>query len=317
MARVYTRTGDQGSTSLWDGTRVAKDDTRIKLNGALDEAQAAAGAARSMAPDLLKCEIEEVQKTLYQFMTYVARGKREIEEPDPSDLEKWIDRIEKSYPHGASFVLPGESPAGSLLHLGRTILRRAERISLMALKEDLIGNRSFAFLNRLSDLVFSLACACDSEHLVAEITGIVIRELEGGNPDMKCIDLENANALIEIAKEKAKEIGVPMVIAVCDPAARLVALERMDNALLVSIGLAPKKARTAVELKNSTRELAPLVQPGAPLYGLASDSDLCFFAGGVPVRDEEGNIVAGLGISGGTVEEDEKVAQATLLAFNK
>jgi uncharacterized protein GlcG (DUF336 family) len=249
-------------------------------------------------------------------MTYVAKGEKEVEEPDPLELEEWIDRVERRYPHGSSFVLPGESPVGAFLHLGRSIVRRAERISVIALKEGMIGSQSFAFLNRFSDLLFSLACACDLEHLVTEITRMVTKELGGGDLSMQDLDLAKANKIIEVAKSKAEEIGVPMVIAVCDSSARLVALERMDDALLVSIELALKKARTAVELKKSTREMAPLVQPGASLYGLASDSDLCFFAGGVPIKDESGNILGGLGISGGTIEEDEKVAQATLMALN-
>ena len=85
------------------------------------------------------------------------------------------------------------------------------------------------------------------------------------------------------------------------------ALHRMDGALPVSIDLAPKKARTAARLRLSTEELSRLVQPGAPLYGLASDPGLCCFGGGVPLT-EEGKTVGAVGVSGGSVEEDQIVA---------
>ncbi len=130
------------------------------------------------------------------------------------------------------------------------------------------------------------------------------------------MNLDLALALIDVAKAKAKEIGVPMVIAVCDAGGNLVALERMDKALLVSVDIAVNKAYSAVAVKIPTHELAKLAQPGQPLFGIhnADQGRIVIFGGGFPLSQGEG-IIGGIGVSGGGVEEDILCAEAALEHF--
>jgi uncharacterized protein GlcG (DUF336 family) len=130
------------------------------------------------------------------------------------------------------------------------------------------------------------------------------------------LTLDMALDLIAAARAKAREIGVPMVIAVVDAGGNLVAQQRMDDALLVSIDISLNKAYTAVAVKLPTHELAPLVQPGAPLFGIshADRGRVVVFGGGFPLK--RGNtIIGGIGVSGGSVEEDMSCAAAALELF--
>jgi uncharacterized protein GlcG (DUF336 family) len=127
------------------------------------------------------------------------------------------------------------------------------------------------------------------------------------------IDLGLALELITAAREKADEIGVPMVIAIADAGGNLVAFQRMDHALLVSIDVAINKAYTAVAVKLPTHELAPLAQPGQPLFGIhnADGGRIVIFGGGFPLK-QDNEIIGGIGVSGGSVEEDIVCATAGL-----
>jgi uncharacterized protein GlcG (DUF336 family) len=107
-----------------------------------------------------------------------------------------------------------------------------------------------------------------------------------------------------------------MCIAVVDAGARLVMFVRMDGALLASIDIAERKAITAMMVKMTTRDLAPLCQPGAPLFGIeVTNGGLVTFAGGIPLSGGEGEPIGAIGVSGGTVEQDQEVAEAGAAAF--
>lgn len=132
----------------------------------------------------------------------------------------------------------------------------------------------------------------------------------------KKIDLATALKIIDAAKKKAKEIKVLMNIAIVDEGNNLVAFQRMDGAWLGSINIAQNKAYTARAFNMSTKELAPLCQPGQPLFGIHASNDgrLIIFPGGLPLLD--GNlVVGGIGVSGGSVEQDQEVAEAGAKAF--
>jgi uncharacterized protein GlcG (DUF336 family) len=125
------------------------------------------------------------------------------------------------------------------------------------------------------------------------------------------ITLEQAELLSEAAKAKAKEIGVPMNIAIVDEGANLVSFHRMDNAWLGSVDIAIKKAKTARFFDMNTGELGKLSQPGGPLYGIEhSNQGLITFPGGVVLKDTSGKVVGAIGVSGGSVEQDHDVASA-------
>jgi uncharacterized protein GlcG (DUF336 family) len=127
------------------------------------------------------------------------------------------------------------------------------------------------------------------------------------------MNLDMALALIDAAKAKAKEIGVPMVIAVVDSGGNVIALQRMDQALLVSLDIAVNKAYSAVAVKIPTHELAKVAQPGQPLFGIhnADQGRIVIFGGGFPLS--QGNeLIGGIGVSGGSVEDDMLCAEAAL-----
>ncbi len=133
---------------------------------------------------------------------------------------------------------------------------------------------------------------------------------------MESVSLEDARRVIAAAEAKAQEIGQPMDIAVADAGGNLKAHVRMDGALIVSINISINKAYTAIALKTETKNLAGVTQPGQPLFGLSESAGgrIVIFAGGIPLT-RDGEIVGAIGVSSGTVEQDQEVAEAGVAAF--
>lgn len=137
-------------------------------------------------------------------------------------------------------------------------------------------------------------------------------------PAANGIMLEEAYRVAMAAREKAEEIGVPMNIAVVDEGNNLTAFARMDGAWQGSIDIAQNKAYTARAFDMQTKLIAPLAQPDNPLFGIHASNDLkiIIFAGGIPLQ--RGNrIVGAIGVSGGSVEQDQEVAEAGVAAFEE
>ena len=132
------------------------------------------------------------------------------------------------------------------------------------------------------------------------------------------ITLEQADAVIEACKAEATTIGQPMNIAVVDDGGNLVAFASMDGTKLIGVDISQKKALTAVYFQTDTRDLAGLVQPGQPLFGIESTTGgrLVVFGGGVLLTDADGAVTGGVGVSAGTVEEDHQVAEAGRRAYS-
>lgn len=128
--------------------------------------------------------------------------------------------------------------------------------------------------------------------------------------------LDTAQTVIYAARQQAQEIGVPMNIAVVDEGNNLVAFARMDGAWLGSIDIAHGKAYTARAFDMGTNDLAPLCQPGQPLFGIHASNQgrLIIFPGGIPLK-ADGTVVGAVGVSGGTVDQDQQVAEAGAAAF--
>lgn len=127
---------------------------------------------------------------------------------------------------------------------------------------------------------------------------------------MTDLTLPQASAALNAAREKAQEIGVATNIAVVDAGANLKAFVRMDGAFLGSIDIAIKKARTARLFDMNTEEIGKLSQPGGPLYNIEhSNGGLITFPGGVPIRASAGEVIGAVGVSGGTVENDQMIAE--------
>lgn len=130
------------------------------------------------------------------------------------------------------------------------------------------------------------------------------------------LTLTAAQEVVEAARARADELGVPMNIAVVNDGNNLTAFARMDGAWLGSIDIAQNKAYTARSFDMSTKDLAPLCQPDQPLFGIHASNQgrLIVFAGGIPLS-KGGEVVGAVGVSGGSVEDDHAVAEAGVAAF--
>ena len=308
MGRLYTRAGDGGMTRLGDGTSVPKDHRRVETSGLVDQALSALGLARSLAPEPLVEPLKRVQEDLVALMARISRARPEGPVPSPEDLEARIEAIRSVCPFPDRFILPGDSPTGGAIHLARTSLRGAERQAAALAREEGADEPVLAALNRTSDLLFALALWADREEQVRALTARVMEAVRR-EERREGLDLETAKDLLEAMEAKAREVRVPMALAVTDETGALAAFLRQDGVLPVSVDLARKKAFTCTRIRRSTQDLAPLVQPGASLYGMQNEQDFVVFGGGIPLW--EGDRVAGaVGVSGGSVEEDVTVARA-------
>ena len=132
------------------------------------------------------------------------------------------------------------------------------------------------------------------------------------------ITLEQADQIVAACKAEANTVGQPMNIAVVDDGGNLVAFAAMDGTKLIGVDIAQKKALTAVYFQMDTGDLAPLVQPGQPLFGIESTTGgrLVVFGGGVLLKTASGEVAGGVGVSAGTVDEDHQVAAAGAAAFS-
>ena len=172
--KIYTRTGDEGQTSLFGGKRVAKNDPRIEAYGTLDELNSFLGVARSAWPEAtIDAQLHEAQRDLFEIGAHLASpGTSRFPGIDPShieQLEHGIDAMESELETLKSFILPGGSLAASHLHVARTVCRRGERL-VVALHDQDDGTRSsVVYLNRLSDYLFVAARFANAKLGVADV----------------------------------------------------------------------------------------------------------------------------------------------------
>lgn len=159
--KVYTKTGDKGTTALLSGERVNKDSLRVEAYGAVDEVTSALGLARALAcHQAVKESIKNVQKNLMMLMADVAstsEDHRYVTEASVQALEAEIDRYDAKLAPLAHFIIPGDTPAAAALDVARTTTRRAERALLRLSRQEAVNQQALIALNRLSDLCFILS----------------------------------------------------------------------------------------------------------------------------------------------------------------
>lgn len=160
LSKIYTRTGDDGSTGLGDGTRVGKDSARVTAYGTVDEANSAIGvllAVPSVADDI-RALLTTVQHQLFDLGGELCiPGHAAITGDDVEALEQQLDHYNDDLPPLKDFILPAGGEAASRCHLARTIVRRAERETVTLARHDAVRPEAIRYLNRLSDLLFVLA----------------------------------------------------------------------------------------------------------------------------------------------------------------
>jgi cob(I)alamin adenosyltransferase len=168
LTRIYTRGGDQGETSLGDGSRVSKLDCRIGAFGTVDELNSAIGVVLAGdVPEVMREPLTRIQNELFDVgadlsVPWGVTDRLRVEQPMIDALEQLCDDFNADLPELRSFVLPGGTEAAARLHVARTICRRAERDVLLGAQEVDLNPLVLRYLNRLSDLLFILARAANA-----------------------------------------------------------------------------------------------------------------------------------------------------------
>ena len=340
---MFTGSGDRGMTSLKRDKNVSKADDRIQAIGEIEDLITHIGMIKLHADNIsLKEDLEKIQRNLLICIDGIHdpyHKDYKISEEEVKILAEKTGVLKESYPMTAYEPLPGGCEASLRIDMARSVARRAERWLTSSDKKYGGQPARKQYMNLLGDYLYALARYTDyveekkpiqsvtavSAKLVNEkvpvmelTKEIVVQEVLKRIQTMDRVNLEIAKKLIEKIESYAVSVGKRAVIAVCGPDGNPVAVHVMDGAFLVSFDVAVKKAYTAVSVKMSTMELGKLVQPGQTFAGLEQieKDKLVFFGGGVPLFAGE-KLVGGLGISGGTGEEDDDIAQYALSVFEE
>ena len=353
---VYTKGGDKGTTSLVHTKNVSKSDDRIQLVGTIDELTSHIGVVKTMLSDGdIIHFLEKIQATLITVMAGVAdpyNREYKISDDKTELLEEEIDRMEALFDRPKKFILPGACRLSAEIDVARTVARRAERALAAVSVKFGTDTGTKKYMNRLADYLYVLARYADAKEAgiganketettpaVAEAVigtqtagkGMTMEQTTKAAADEAVIQevlkrmgiqgritLESAKRLIEKIEQEANRRGKKAVIAICGPEGNPIAVHVMDGAFLVSFDVALKKAYTSVAVKMSTMELSKLAQPGETFYGVdkMDGGKIVIFGGGVPIKVGD-TIIGGLGVSGGTGEEDNSLAEYGLSVLNE
>lgn len=332
MPNVYTRGGDKGETGLFGGNRTPKDDIRVEAYGTMDEANSAIGLAYSLSEDNDIREIlHHLQERIFVLGAELAsdeKGKAMlkdgISQADIDFMEEKLDYYLSVIGPQKSFIVPGKNPVSSALHLARTVVQRGERrIVEYTHKDPDVRPELVKFANRLSDLLFVLARTEEYNEMVKEVVRRVVEKIkmaeapsEEAPEEEKKKDfslLTTAKRMGAAARVKAEEMGVPIVFSVVDAGGNLTYFERMEDSLLASMDISVNKAYTANALKMSTDKVTDLAKEDGALFGIqfTNEGRIVTFGGGYPLI-VEGKVVGGIGVSGGTADQDMAIAQSAL-----
>ena len=159
LSKIYTRTGDDGSTGLGDGSRIAKDSLRVEAYGTVDEANSCIGLVLATdMPEDIRTLLTAVQHQLFDLGGELCiPGHAAIDDEDVERLEQHLDRYNDDLPPLKDFILPGGGEAAARCHVARTVVRRAERETVALSRVEAVRPQAIRYLNRLSDLLFVLS----------------------------------------------------------------------------------------------------------------------------------------------------------------
>lgn len=331
---IYTKTGDKGYTNLMKIQNVSKSDDRIQLLGNMDELTSSIGLVKACDNrEKVILQLERIQKNLMTIMASIADPGNKafiLNEEEITFLEEEINKLENSFPRKKEFVLPGGNSISAQLDVCRTVARRAERWIVQVDRRYGVDKWCKIYMNRLADYLYMLARytdhlypttnhdkAINEKHVDDNMSNInekiIAAVLDKLGVSVNKIDLSISKQLIERLEEEAAKLGLNAVIAVCGPDGNPIAVHVMDNAYLASFDIAMKKAYTSVAVKMSTKKLGELAMPGETFYGIdkADNGRMIIIGGGVPLMVGD-KVIGGLGISGGTSQEDSLLADKGL-----
>lgn len=324
--------GDDGKSTLSSELKISKSDPRFAFLGALDELSAAIYSYKSALGGDLTLETDKILETLKRISDGVYSPRNAFfsaTQKDVSYLEERINQV------GKSDYAP-KTEVACKANIARAIARRAERKAVRTNERFAVSKDTIKYLNRLSDYLRSLTIRLDGENNNAANAAMVNTETSdksGGKTsepteesgivaevvkrimEQRVLSLETAKKIIEKVEEESKNRSKKAVICVCNEQGNPIAVHVMDGAFLISFDVAVKKAYTAVALKMPTLKLNDLVKSGQTFYGLQNLDKVMTIGGGVPLY-RNGILVGGLGVSGGTGEEDDSLARFGADIFN-
>ena len=211
------------------------------------------------------------------------------------------------------YKIPEENEEVLVAYLLYIIIKKIQRRFTMLSKNREIKLELMNYINKSRDFSHIVYKSLQEKIMIKYVMELVSEKLSSIDMDNN-LSLEKARKIIRAGERKAKEMNIAAVFAVVNPEGNLIIEERMDNAILVSVEVAYKKAYTAAALKLNTQDLTALVQPGAMFYGLQSDPKYIVFGGGMLLK-VDGKTVGAVGVSGGSAQEDMEIAKACVKAF--
>ena len=211
------------------------------------------------------------------------------------------------------YKTPEENEEVLIAYLLYIIIKKIQRRFLLLSKSRGIRLELINYISKSRDFFHIVYKFIQEKVMVKYVMELVSEKLSSIDMDNN-LSLEKARKIIRAGERKAKEMNIAAVFAIVNSEGNLIIEERMDNAILVSIDVAYKKAYTAAALKLNTEDLTALVQPGAMFYGLQSDPKYIVFGGGMLLK-VDGKIVGAVGVSGGSAQEDMEIAKACVKAF--
>ena len=324
--------GDDGKSTLSSELKISKSDPRFAFLGALDELSAAIYAYKSALGGDLSLETDKILETLKR----ISDGVYSPRNASFSDAAKDVSYLEERINRDQKRDYAPKTEVACKANIARAIARRAEREAVRTNERFAVSKDTIKYLNRLSDYLRSLTIRLDGENSSAanaamvntaaseksgyktpeptEESGIVA-EVVKRIMEQRVLSLETAKKIIEEIEKESKNRGKKAVICVCNEQGNPIAVHVMDGAFLISFDVAVKKAYTAVALKMPTLKLNELVKSGQTFYGLQNLDKVMTIGGGVPLY-RNGILVGGLGVSGGTGEEDDSLARFGADIFN-
>ena len=232
---------------------------------------------------------------------------------ETKNIENCILKYSNTLSLNDEYKIPEENEEVLIAYLLYIIIKKIQRRFLLLSKSRRIKLELINYINKSRDFLHIVYKFIQEKVMVKYVMELVSEKLSSIDMDNN-LSLEKARKIIRAGERKAKEMNIAAVFAVVNPEGNLIIEERMDNAILVSVEVAYKKAYTAAALKVNTEDLTALVQPGAMFYGLQSDPKYIVFGGGMLLK-VDGKIVGAVGVSGGSAQEDMEIAKACVKAF--
>lgn len=327
MTTYGKRTGDDGKSTLSSQLKISKSDARFEAIGAIEELSAAICLYRATSDQKTADQANEILAVLDKIVESFSLPQSQrfvLSQSDISLLEgDSLSKIEKT----SGYKPINEQSAK--INVAAKAARKAERRLVEANLKFAVCEDAVKYLNRLSDYLAAKAKQADQKGSAIKEDGKsrrlsdaenyteierIVAEVVKRATESNGLSLEKARELVKKVEEEAERRGMKAVVCVCDANGAPVTVDVMDGAYLISFEVALKKAYTAVALKTDTLSLNALTREGQTFYGLQNLDKIIVIGGGIPLT-KNGKIVGGLGVSGGTGEEDHSLCLYGVQAF--